>query len=360
MKTAVAKRSEQGAELSNLTPDRVELLKDTICKGATDTELELFVATASRLGLDPFARQIHAVKRGGSMTIQTGIDGYRLVAERTGKYRGQTATEWCGDDGVWSDVWVSRKNPSAARVGVIKEGFDGPLYAVAHWSEYHQTVGPMWKKMPALMLGKCAEALALRKAFPAELSGLYTSDEMGQADNEAPIKVQRPRGGQHQSPSEPRRRPTPRNAGEFKALSQDTKLERIRRLGRGYVLEADDFCAAYAKRVGKPASEGPEDHKWPAIAHGSDYDPEDHLHVEFKALAEGILRTDYTAEIRELGADVDEDERAAIFAELDLEPGVQAKDRSVEDLHRIVKRLRKRPAEVARAPAEVAGETYDS
>lgn len=178
--------------------DKIDLMRRTIARGASEDELALFIEQCRRTGLDPFARQIYAVRRKQwnsqsrsyeeAQVIQVSIDGFRLVADRTRKYAGQVGPWWCGQDGEWKEVWLSDEAPSAAKVGVMRHDFHQPLYAIALFKSYVQTNGhgepvSRWKTDPAGMLAKCAEALALRRAFPQEMSGLYTTEEMGQADN---------------------------------------------------------------------------------------------------------------------------------------------------------------------------------
>lgn len=156
---------------------KIDLIRRTVAAGASADELELFFHQARRAGLDPLAKQIYFVKRQGKGVIQVGIDGLRLIADRTGQYAGS-------DDADFS-VANDRGYPSAAKVVVYKmvAGQRCPFSATARWDEYYpgDSQGFQWKRMPHAMLSKCAEALALRKAFPADMSGLYVHEEMEQA-----------------------------------------------------------------------------------------------------------------------------------------------------------------------------------
>lgn len=166
-------RKEHG--FLDFSEDKIKLLKQTVCKGASDNELQLFLHVCVKTGLDPFMRQIYSVPRGGQRTIQTGIDGYRVIAERTGKYAPGREPTYNYDN---------KENLISATAYVKKQTQDGTWHevsATAFWGEY-KVESPFWKKMPNNQLAKCAEALALRKAFPAELSGIYTKEEMDQAD----------------------------------------------------------------------------------------------------------------------------------------------------------------------------------
>lgn len=195
--------STKSQPIQNFSSEQLELIKKTIMPGASNTELMLFENICKRTGLDPFARQIYATSRRTwdpeiegyktKWTYQTSIDGFRLIAQRSGEYGGQTAAYWCGKDGKWMDVWLAPSPPWAAKIGVYRKGLDHPTWAVATLKSYAQKtkkgeLTQFWKKMADVMIAKCAEALALRKAFPQELSGIYTDDELQQAEDDSQPK----------------------------------------------------------------------------------------------------------------------------------------------------------------------------
>lgn len=163
---------------------------------APAADLMIFLQQCQRTGLDPFAKQVYMIGRWDGRlkrkkwTIQTGIDGFRIIAERSRQYAGQTPMQWCGPDGVWKDVWLEATPPAAARVGIIRRDFREPLVAVALFREYAaknkdhpEKYDGLWGSKPAHMLGKVAEALGLRRAFPNDMSGIYVDEEMAAADN---------------------------------------------------------------------------------------------------------------------------------------------------------------------------------
>lgn len=248
-----------------LTEGMLDTLKATIAQDLTNDELALFAAVCERTGLDPFAKQIYGIKRTtrrkvngqwieeGHLTIQTAIDGYRLIAERSGLYGGQDPAEWCGPDGTWTDVWLSSDPPVAARVAVYRKDVARPFVGVARFDAYAdrwpakdgQTVGDLrnlWKTMPDGQIAKCAEALALRKAFPNDLSGIYTTEEMEQANN--PIDVH---GGER--PGIPAR-----DFDELVAASEQLTVEQLAEVkawcaAEGIALKRAELTSENAHRV---------------------------------------------------------------------------------------------------------------
>ena len=162
---------------------QLDQIKDVYAKGASDVEFANFILVSARTGLDIFKKQIYLVPRWDNkngkeiFTPQAGIDGFRAVAERTGKYAGN-------DDPIFKGEVVMKggKAPAEAMVTVYKivEGVRCPFTATARWTEYYpgEKIGFMWHSKPHIMLGKCAEALALRKAFPNIIQGFYESAEL--------------------------------------------------------------------------------------------------------------------------------------------------------------------------------------
>lgn len=165
-----------------------------VSNNVTKADLDIFLAQSKRTGLDPFSKQIYMIGRRQKdsntgqfetkQTIQVGIDGLRAIAHRVAQQCHEafsmSDTLWADNSGTWHDVWLAPMPPAAAKVSVKRGG--GVFSAVALFKEYAPTyngkLSGMWASKPALMIAKCAEALALRKAFPTDMSGIYTDDEM--------------------------------------------------------------------------------------------------------------------------------------------------------------------------------------
>jgi phage recombination protein Bet len=146
-----------------------------------------FIAACNRTGLDPTTKQIYAALMSGKWTVLVGVDGMRVVAQRSKEYEGQTPVQWTRDGVTWVDAWLPElqggqegDRPAAARAGILRRGFREPLYQVVTWKEFGMDSrfrGDNWGTRPAHMLGIRAETHALRRAFPNDLSGLYTVED---------------------------------------------------------------------------------------------------------------------------------------------------------------------------------------
>lgn len=174
----------------------VNAIKARLCPEATPEEIVQFAVECDTTQLNPYRGQIYLVprhdRRAGRAVCksQVGIDGLRLISQRTGEFGGRESIEWCDDKGNWFDVWLRDTPPAAARCTVRKivGGVAYPITNTVLYSAYVQLTqkgNPMarWKSDPAGQLAKCAEAGALRAAFPQEMGNLMTDVEMQQADN---------------------------------------------------------------------------------------------------------------------------------------------------------------------------------
>jgi phage recombination protein Bet len=172
-------------------------------KEASNADLAVFMHYCQKTGLDPFSKQIYLMGRRTKendqwvtkQTIQVGIGGLQVIRDRIAQRLG-VAVEY--EDSVWYDadggehtVWLRDEPPAACRMAVLKDGRRFP--AVVRYSAYVQTTkdgkpNSMWARMGAEQLEKCAEAKALRRAFPNDLSGVYIPEEMH--DDDRPVRAE--------------------------------------------------------------------------------------------------------------------------------------------------------------------------
>jgi phage recombination protein Bet len=215
---------------------QLEMIQHSVMPGANALEFDLFLNLCKAKRLDPLTKQIYAVKVGGKWQTFASIDGLRVIAERSGNYGGQTEPYWCGPDGEWKEVWLSDDPPSAAKVGVWKRGYEHPTWGVATFKSYGKGKSNNWVSMPDVMLLKCAEALALRKAFPDDLSALYVREEFAE---DAPRPA---------APTPPNQRPAPMPAvvdvetGEVETVETvETVKKEILAIAKEYELDNKDL-----------------------------------------------------------------------------------------------------------------------
>lgn len=166
------------------TADQKKIILDSFLNGASEKEAAVLMEVARARELNPIFQEIHFVSRWNQQrkchvwSAQVGIDGFRTLAERTGLYNGQDEAEYQYDkDG----------NLFSCRVKVYRKGIERPFVGLVFWDEYVQKakdangqeyVIKMWREKPRLMIAKCAEAQAFRRAFPRDTSGLYIPEEM--------------------------------------------------------------------------------------------------------------------------------------------------------------------------------------
>lgn len=143
----------------------VHTLKATVAQGLTDEEFLLFAQHCKGTGLNPFKKEVWAIKAGNRLQIMTGLNGFLAIANSHPLF-----------DGMEVEVDDDAK-PTKATCRVYRKDRKYPAVGVAIMAEYRKDT-PIWKQMPRVMLTKCAKSIALREAFPQELNGIYTDDEM--------------------------------------------------------------------------------------------------------------------------------------------------------------------------------------
>lgn len=194
----------KGAALPSLAMDERELmgvLKNSLYPGARDESIKLVIGYCKASGLDPMQKPVHIVpmsvstgKKDGNGwdvkemrdVVMPGIGLYRTQAARSGEYAGVSEPEF-GDDITETIGETTITYPKWCKVVIKRQMRNGAIVEFAAkelWKENYATKSAksaepnaMWKRRPYAQLAKCAEAQALRKAFP-EFGAQPTADEM--------------------------------------------------------------------------------------------------------------------------------------------------------------------------------------
>lgn len=168
----------------------VETLKNTVAVGATASELALFIEYCKSTGLNPFKKEIWFIKepKTGRLQMMTGINGFWTLANSFDTFDG-AETGMIDKNGEWVKS-ISGNDFIGAWCRVYRKDRRIPMEGEALLADYRKGFG-LWQSAPRIMIKKVAESIALRKAFPQQLNGLYTSEEMPETfqDIERPVKV---------------------------------------------------------------------------------------------------------------------------------------------------------------------------
>ncbi|MHC1575978.1 MAG: RecT family recombinase [Methanosarcinaceae archaeon] len=167
----------------NYTRDQIETIKNTVAKGISDSELQMFMHISQTYGLDPFLKEIFYSPQ--LKTIITSRDGYLKVAQRDPNFDGIQSMAVCENDDFEIDVanhTVKHKFGKGDRGEVIgawaivyKNGCK-PVISYADYKEYNKN-NNIWKTYRSAMCCKVAEVFALKRQFG--ISGLVTQEELG-------------------------------------------------------------------------------------------------------------------------------------------------------------------------------------
>lgn len=170
-------------------------LKSSLYPGASDASVDMVLSYCRAAGLDPMQKPVHIVPMWDSKARETrdvvmpGIGLYRTNAARTGEFAGMSepefgpiVTERVGNRDAtfpeWCRVTVSRRLPSGhvAQFTAVEYWIEN--YAIKGGKEQDQSPNAMWTKRPRGQLAKCAQAQALRMAFPEATGSMPTAEEM--------------------------------------------------------------------------------------------------------------------------------------------------------------------------------------
>jgi phage recombination protein Bet len=185
-------------------PRDLALIRRTVASDTSDDEFAIFVHMARALRLDPLRRQVHAFvfnktdPKKRRLTLVTSIEGYRAIAARTGNYRpDEDEPSFITDEDLRSNDNPAGLVSCSVKVWQYAHGQWFPVTGTAHWAEFApmKTVwadnkptdikaldrSGRWGDMPFLMLAKCAEAQALRKAWPEDLANTFVGEEVDRA-----------------------------------------------------------------------------------------------------------------------------------------------------------------------------------